>query len=172
MDWFSHYTLAFGLGRKLKLTKSKMKALLICSLIPDIDFLLVLFGTSAFFKYHKGITHSVFTGLLLALVVALLFYITTKENVMGAALIGIASHLVLDLVMMGKSVTRYVGNSAEIAYEKGVAWFWPFSSYRFDLAQVLPGWLASALFIAVLLFSICVLVHFWKKKDYPWSPWK
>jgi inner membrane protein len=115
--------------------------LIVAANIPDIDFVAIARGPLYYFEQHRGITHSVAAAPVMALLAVLLTCAiarTMKGWVVawGLALIGVASHLLLDWTN---------------AY--GIRLLYPFSSQWFHLdlinlfdlfvwAALLLGWLA------------------------------
>jgi inner membrane protein len=118
--------------------------LIVAANIPDIDFVTIARGPLYYFEQHRGITHSVAAAPVMALLAVLLTCAigrTMKGWVVawGLALIGVASHLLLDWTN---------------AY--GIRLLYPFSSQWFHLdlinlfdlivwAALLLGWLAPML---------------------------
>ncbi|MBI5286981.1 MAG: metal-dependent hydrolase [Deltaproteobacteria bacterium] len=113
------------------------------ALLPDIDHItLRLMGPIAYLKYHRGFTHSIAGGIILALAFAGLVYITIKRaremgylRLFGLFLLGIYTHIFLDLI------TSY-----------GTQLLFPFSTYRYsmNLVFILDPYL-TLIFLAALI---------------------
>ncbi len=89
--------------------------------IPDIDFLTIVRGPLYYFEQHRGITHSIAAAPVMALLCALVACAVGRTMrgwivAWGLALIGVASHLLLDWTNV-----------------YGIRLFFPFSSQWFHL---------------------------------------
>jgi inner membrane protein len=109
--------------------------------IPDIDFLTIVRGPLYYFEQHRGITHSIAAAPVMALLCALIACAIGRTMrgwavAWGLALIGVASHLLLDWTNV-----------------YGIRLLFPFSSQWFHLdlinlfdllvwAVLLLGWVA------------------------------
>lgn len=86
----------------------------IAAVLPDIDIVMMLAGPFAYFRYHRGPTHSLPGIIILSAVLALVmsrFYPVAKKKLFLWALLGTAVHVGLDLLT---SYSTFL--------------FWPFSS--------------------------------------------
>ncbi len=126
-----------GLGRWYK---RSAVVLMLSANIPDIDIVTSLRGSLTYFELHRGITHAIAMAPVMALISALLVcaFRRTMQGWLAAwmlALVGVASHLLLDWTN---------------AY--GVRFFLPFSSqwYRLDLNNLIDLWIWGALLLAVV----------------------
>ena len=75
--------------------------LIISANIPDIDFVTIVRGPLFYFEQHRGITHSIAAAPIMALLSVLLVCAVGRTmqgwiTAWGLALIGVASHLLLD----------------------------------------------------------------------------
>lgn len=114
------------------------------TLLPDVDHIMLrLLGPMAYLKYHRGFTHSIIGGLLLALLLAGLVYIIIRSSrkvgylrLFGLSILGIYTHILLDLI------TSY-----------GTQLLFPFSTYRYslDLVFIVDPYL-TLIFLAPLVF--------------------
>lgn len=111
-----------------------------CALAPDLDAIVELSPDPlAFMRYHRGLTHSFFGGVLFAFVIALIvapfFPGVSRKRIFALTSIGVFIHVLLDML------TSY-----------GTMLFWPFSEarYTFDLM-----WTFDPTFLGIL---ICCLV--------------
>jgi inner membrane protein len=118
--------------------------LIIAANIPDIDFVAIVRGPLYYFEQHRGITHSIAAAPLMALLAALVTCAIGRTMrgwgvAWGLALIGVASHLLLDWTNV-----------------YGIRLLFPFSSQWFHLdlinlfdllvwAVLLLGWVAPML---------------------------
>lgn len=97
--------------------------LLVAALAPDIDNLLFVKGTATYLDYHRGFTHSFAGGIVVALVIAALFWLRRPRPRFQAAfllaLTGVYAHIFLDLI------TSY-----------GTQIFYPFTLGRYGLNLV------------------------------------
>jgi inner membrane protein len=107
---------------------------------PDIDVLSAVGGGLNYLHYHRHFTHSLLAMPILALTVVLLVKLIGRKPVhwlgaLGAALIGVASHLALDWTNL-----------------YGIRLLLPFSSdwQRVDLTGVVDLWIWGVLLLAVL----------------------
>jgi inner membrane protein len=118
--------------------------LILSANIPDIDFVTFVRGPLFYFEQHRGITHSIAASPVMALLCVLLACAIGKTMrgwaiAWGLAMIGVASHLLLDWTNI-----------------YGIRLFLPFSSQWFHLdlinlfdllvwAALLIGWVAPML---------------------------
>jgi inner membrane protein len=107
---------------------------------PDADIVMALRGSLPYFENHRGISHSIVMVPLLALLAALFVCAITRtmrnwKAAYGLAIIGVASHLLLDWT-----------NSY------GVRFLLPFSSewFRLDLNNIIDLWIWGILLIATV----------------------
>jgi inner membrane protein len=107
---------------------------------PDIDIVMALRGSLPYFENHRGLTHAIVMVPVLALLVALLVCAFTRsmrgwKAAYGLAIIGVASHLLLDWT-----------NSY------GVRLLLPFSPdwFRLDLNNIIDLWIWGILLLATL----------------------
>jgi inner membrane protein len=149
MDIISHALLPYLLGRFLRMDRKMLAAFVIGSVAPDLDVFILwlaqIFPSPDLLLVHRGITHSLIFGSLMALSVLLLISRPPGRDifrrwtavelwlswpVLAAALAGVLLHLFLDYLIT-----------------KGVPLIYPLSTTRFS---------AEFLFhyeITILLFS-------------------
>jgi membrane-bound metal-dependent hydrolase YbcI (DUF457 family) len=153
----------YMIGRKAEISVTKMRAITLSGVIPDIDSVSIFFGLEAFKDFHGGPVHSILVGLILALVIALGFYLYTRENVLLWSIIGVFFHLLLDI----PNTLSY-----KMAQD-GLHYLWPFSDYRIALQNVVPNPEAWHLLILTLIFgtSMAYFVILARKDAYPWRIW-
>jgi inner membrane protein len=115
--------------------------LILSANIPDIDFVAIARGPLFYFEQHRGITHSIAAAPVMALVAVLVTCAVARSMrgwavAWGIALIGVASHLLLDW-------TNTYG--IRLLYPFSSQWFHLDLINLFDLlvwAALLLGWLA------------------------------
>jgi inner membrane protein len=115
--------------------------LILSANIPDIDFVAIARGPLFYFEQHRGITHSIAAAPVMALVAVLVTCAVARRMrgwvvAWGIALIGVASHLLLDW-------TNVYG--IRLLYPFSSQWFHLDLINLFDLlvwAALLLGWLA------------------------------
>lgn len=156
-----------GLNRK---TRFATAALVVGSLLPDLDLVSRFWGSATYLKYHRGITHSILGVTVLAMVLAGVVYALgrrvppTKTGppldarwLLGVCWMATASHLLLDFTN---------------AY--GVRPFLPFSArwYAWDIMfiidPVLLGLLAVGLGVPAILRLVSEEVGA-KKPGFRWG---
>lgn len=121
---FGHAVAAFAIGKSLSAKKQSVKFWLsgiVCSILPDADVLSFTFGIPYLDLWgHRGITHSLFFALVLAVLLA--YTLFKKENnkllIISYLFLATASHGVLDAMTTGG---------------EGVAFFAPFDESRYFL---------------------------------------
>jgi inner membrane protein len=150
MDVISHAVLPYLLGSFFKIDKKLLAAFVIGGVAPDLDVFIIwlsqIFPSPDLLLVHRGITHSLIFGFLIALVAMLLISrppcrdifnrwtgieFSLSWPVAGMALAGVLMHLFLDYLIT-----------------KGVPLIYPFDTIRFS---------AELLFhyeIVILLFSV------------------
>ena len=109
---------------------------------PDSDFILMLFGTTSYLKYHRGITHSILMMPLWALLLAGLFSLLSRGRYgwrafYGTCLLGVFTHI------FGDVITSY-----------GTMVFAPFSDYRLEIPTTfIIDWYFTGIIVLGLLAS-------------------
>jgi inner membrane protein len=126
-----------GLGRW---TPRALPILLLAANAPDIDILSAVGGSSSYLHYHRHLTHSLVAMPVMALLAVLVVRVASRKPVQWlgayfAALVGVASHLLLDFT-----------NSY------GIRLWLPFSGewQRLDLTGVIDIWIWGALLLGIL----------------------
>jgi membrane-bound metal-dependent hydrolase YbcI (DUF457 family) len=153
---------SFVIGRKVSMGNPELMAFTLGSVLPDIDAVAVVGGIDTFRNIHGSYTHSFTIGFLLALVVALAFFIYYKRNVLFYAFGGILMHLVLDIPNMISPVRARIAQL-----------FLPFSDYGIAIPSFQPLQTAvwAVVASAILVFSLYFLFAYIKKGDHPWRIW-
>ena len=141
MDVFSHALLGFILGQALQLDTTLQLVLIVSSISLDIDALSIR-SREAAFRSHRGPLHSVLAAIAASLLIATGYTISmrlpiqTVLTVVPICLMGLSSHLLLDLFTTG-SMTA----------------LWPFSRRNFslNLTHFFDPTFLGALILAALL---------------------
>jgi inner membrane protein len=141
MDNLTHTAIGLFLSRAglNRWTPAATPILLLAANAPDIDIVTLAGGSLNYLHYHRHLTHSLIAMPVLAAAAVLLVRVAGRKPVhwMGAfaaALIGVASHLLLDWTNM-----------------YGVRLLLPFSQQwqRLDLNNVIDLWIWAALLLGV-----------------------
>jgi inner membrane protein len=109
---------------------------------PDSDFIMMLFGTTSYLKYHRGITHSILLMPLWALLLAWLFSVLLRKRyswraLYSTCLLGVFIHI------FGDVITSY-----------GTMIFAPFSNYRLAFPTTfIIDWYFTGIIVLGLLAS-------------------
>jgi inner membrane protein len=142
MDNITHSLAAVAMSRAglNKWYSHPALVLVLAANAPDIDIVMSLRGSLSYFENHRGISHSIVMVPVMALLVVLVTCAMTRtmrgwKAAYGLAIIGVASHLLLDWT-----------NSY------GVRLLMPFSSqwYRLDLNNIIDLWIWGILLIAAI----------------------
>ncbi len=150
MDNFTHTAVGLFLSRAglNRWTPRATPILLLAANAPDIDVASWLGGTLNYLHYHRHWTHSLVAMPLLAVVVAALVrFVGTKPihwlGAIAAAIVGIASHLLLDWTNV-----------------YGIRLLLPFSAewLRLDITGVVDLWIWAALILGLLAPFLAKLV--------------
>jgi membrane-bound metal-dependent hydrolase YbcI (DUF457 family) len=162
MDTISHYMVSFVIGRKVNMGNPEIMAFTLGSVLPDVDAVAIVGGIDAFRSFHGSYTHSIPIGFVLALVVALAFFIYYKRNVLLYAFGGILMHQLLDVPNMISPVRARIAQL-----------FLPFSDYGIAIPSFQPYQTAvwAVVASAILLVSLYFLYYYIKKGDHPWRIW-
>lgn len=140
MDNLTHTATGLLLGRAglNRWTPLATPILILAANAPDIDVISLAGGSLNYLHYHRHLTHSLAAMPIMALLVILLVRVVARKPVRWAgafwiALIGVASHLLLDYTN---------------AY--GIRLLLPFSSawQRLDLTPVIDIWIWAAFLVA------------------------
>jgi len=124
-------------------------ALMLSANAPDIDIICLLGGPLAYIRYHRGLTHSLAFGPVMALITVLIVCAVARKfqgvlELYAVCLAGVGSHLLLDWT------NTY-----------GVRFFLPFSSewLHLDLNPLMDLWIIAVLLIAWLMVYIVRMVN-------------
>src|SRR5271157_199313 len=142
MDNLTHTAVGLFLSRAglNRWTPRATPILLVAANLPDVDILAALGGSLSYLHYHRHWTHSLLAMPLMALLAVVLVRMIFRSPIrwlgaFAAALVGVASHLLLDLT------NTY-----------GVRILLPFSSawFRFDIASFPDPWAWTILLLGIL----------------------
>ena len=160
MDFFTHALLPYLLGNSSRLKKEDLTALVIGGIAPDIDVFILWINSiypTFFLITHRGITHSLFFGFFIGILVLYLFcqagikkitrrYIDFRPVITRRTVIfaysGIVLHLFLDYI-----TTR------------GVPLFYPFSPAR-KSAEL---FFYTDIYLTVL--SLLIIIYLYKRPE-------
>ncbi len=151
MDNLTHSLTGLALARAglCRKTPGATLALVLASNLPDIDVVLSLQGSTAYLEHHRGFTHSLLGGPLLAIALAVLLRLTVRGSRLAGLLVcslaGIAGHVLMDLW------TSYGTRVLAPFDRRFLTW---------DLVFIVDPWVLALLLIAVL----------WKRSSLQ-SPW-
>ncbi|MFO7618247.1 MAG: metal-dependent hydrolase [Thermoplasmata archaeon] len=159
MDWITHYMVAFILGRKLGLNKEGMMAITLGALVLDFDVILYLLPGSL---SHGTLTHTAGGMLVLGAVSTLAMY-GWKKKMLGTWIgLGLASHILLDMV-----------NTLSF-FDPGKRLFYPISGSVYSLesfAFINPLAIWATITAALFSISLVMLITYASRGDMPWRVW-
>jgi len=180
MDPITHFTAGYFLGRRWGAGTEGLRAMTLCTLLPDIDFLIIFWGYESLGSIHRSATHSIVGLLIIALLVASVYVLWKGEDtglqVLPWCMAGVLSHLVLDLFSYSTSLAKVIGLPGapeKPDYLEGIQLFWPWSDTHYSivnegiLTQELTGYLMILLFFLGLIY----LIRRTMKGDPPWRIW-
>ena len=124
MDPLTHAVAGYVVGAAGGGGEIEIATAFLASLAPDVEFISRKIPRTAFLDYHHGLTHTVFGGTIAAVgIAAVIGWITDASwfGLLPFALAGIASHVILDLLM----------------HNNGIALWAPFSRKRVAFPLVL-----------------------------------
>jgi inner membrane protein len=113
--------------------------LILAANIPDLDVVSVIGGAEGYIRWHRHITHSLIAIPVMALIAVALVRLLGRQPVKwlpawGIAIVGVASHLLLDLTNI-----------------YGVRLLMPFSGrwFHWDLTPVIDPWIWAILLLGI-----------------------
>lgn len=108
-------------GFRQRIGRTAVVAVTAGALAPDLDNLVGLWDQFAAIKYHRGLTHSVFGGVLLALLVAWPIYRWGARkrywDLVGLVYLGILVHIGLDIITPFGTKVLYPLSSTPFSWE-------------------------------------------------------
>ena len=146
MDHLTHtlYGLALANTGLRRTAPHATLTLIMAANLPDVDLLSLFWGQIHYLKYHRGATHSLSGAILGALLLASAIQCVNNcvlkkspaswSRLLGLALLGIGSHLLLDYT-----------NSY------GIRPLWPFSGhwYAWDIVFIIDPWILLVLILGL-----------------------
>lgn len=154
MDPVTHALTCVALDRAgLRRTSRHAMLILVASgVAPDLDLLSYFGGGDLYLRWHDTVLHSILGSAMVAIGVALAFWIPGRRNaksplrfrpVLALSAIGAATHVFLDL-----------------ASTSGVQLLWPFHGkwFAWDLLSELDLWVLASLLVGLLLPGLFRLV--------------
>lgn len=182
MDPLTHGIASFALQRAFwpRAKGLAIASMLLAGILPDIDWFSAILGPSAYLGWHRAVTHSLVSAIVLAVVGLLVPFAATVwfgiqfgggSVIPGAAtkpekpgpILRTHAHPAAFLffstyVAAFASVLLHL--TMDVCQSDGVALFWPFSHRRFalDLVANLDPWLLAILVAAILLPELFRLV--------------
>lgn len=160
MDPFSHYMIAFLIGRRLGFKRSRMMAITLGALVLDIDVIYYLYPDH-FLPVHGSVTHTFSAMIFFWIICTALFLLWKRRFLGGCIFLGIGSHIVLDMV------------NTLSPFDGGKQLLWPFDTTYYSLGDMVPYPHLVWAIIAGAIFAFC-LVMAWKhyeEGDAPWRVW-
>jgi len=124
MDPLTHVVAGYVVGAAGGGGEVEIATAFLASMAPDVEFITRKIPRTAFLDYHHGLTHTVFGGTLAAVGLSAIIGWSTGASwfsLFPFALAGIASHIILDLLM----------------HNNGIALWAPFSRRRVAFPLVL-----------------------------------
>jgi inner membrane protein len=145
MDLITHILigiLIIGLGFR---RQGSLLTALLASVLPDIDYIYYLFGADTFLRFHRGVTHGIFSLIIVPLLIGVLAKYRYERSFIYYSFIGFLGyglHLLIDLMQ-----------------EFGIKIFSPldFNSYSLDISFIFDPYI-----IVIILMSI--LIRYLKKE--------
>jgi membrane-bound metal-dependent hydrolase YbcI (DUF457 family) len=131
-----------GLSRKFG--RGATWVLAITSNLPDVDAILILFGTQESFLYRRMFTHSILGVLIISLVVSFLFKLWIKN---------IETSVLFSLSLLGMSLHVF----CDLINSYGVVLLYPFSRTRFEFGTM---FIIDLTLWGLLLFPVVGLLLF------------
>jgi inner membrane protein len=108
-------------GFRQRIGRTALVAVTAGALAPDLDNIIGLWDQFAAIKYHRGLTHSLFGGILLALLIAWPIYRWGRHkryrDLVGLVYLGILVHIGLDLVTSFGTRVFYPLSDARLALD-------------------------------------------------------
>lgn len=151
--------LAWLLGRRMNLEGNAYRALLLGSLLPDVDVIMIFLGFDFLLEHHSTISHSLVLWLFLAGAISLLL---KSKSIFPFLLLGAYLHITADIML-----------NTGIIFKGGVWCAWPFSEAKCLLAYntAIPLLAFRIAYVSLEAFLYSSALYFIWKKKYPWEVW-
>lgn len=135
-----------------RVSRMALPILVVSGVAADLDLLSYFGGANAYLHYRYAVLHSIVGAPILAIVIALAFWLTSRRNqaaplrfsrVLLLCVIGIGAHILLD-----------------VATADGVQLLWPFRArwFSWDLLSGVDPWILAVLAAGLLLPALFHLV--------------
>lgn len=160
-------TLIAQAGFRQRMGRVATVALTVSAAVPDLDAVPRLGDMAYYLSHHRGITHSFVGGLILALLLAAIFYRFSSYKhygrLVGICYLGILSHIVLDLFTSYGTRILLPFSSQRIAWDSlfiidifvsgiiigGILLAYSFKPYSIRIGRTALALLASYILLAV-----------------------
>jgi inner membrane protein len=146
-------------GQKL-LPRYGAAMLVVSEIAADLDFLSYFGGPSAYLRFHRGVLHSVLGSVVLACVLAVVFWAVARRRaeVKNSALKLPRLNFASAVVVCGVGVLVHL--LFDLASGIGVRLLWPFREKwtEWDLVSALDPWILVVLVLALALPEVLRLV--------------
>lgn len=160
MDIFSHALLPYLLGRSFKRNKVEVTAFVLGGIAPDFDILLMLISAvypNFLLLTHRGMTHSLFFGLITGMVV---LYVASRTRVRAA----VRKFIDLGPVIKNRIVLFASGGVAmhlflDYLTTRGIPLLYPLSTTRYS-AEL---FFYTDLYLTIL--SLIIILYLYKKPE-------
>ena len=142
LDNLTHSLVGLFLARAgfKKATPQATAILVLAANIPDLDAVSLLGGAETYIRWHRHLTHSLILLPLMALLAVALVRLLGRKPLRwlpawGIALVGVSSHLLLDLTNI-----------------YGVRLLMPFSGrwFHWDITSIIDGWIWAILVLGII----------------------
>lgn len=158
MDPVTHALLSASLDRVglRRVSRNALLILIIAGTAADLDLLSYFGGASAYFHYHFAVLHSILGSTILAVIVALAFYLFSRRSQAHPSRAPLRFVPVLLLCLIGAAVHVLF----DCLGADGVQLFWPFRTrwFALDLLPQVDPWILAALVIGIVLPALFRLV--------------
>jgi len=146
-------------GQKL-LPRYGAAMLVVSGVVADLDFLSYFGGPSAYLRFHRGVLHSVLGSVVLACVLAVVFWAVARRRaaVKNSALNLPRLNFASAVVVCGVGVLVHL--LFDLASGIGVRLLWPFREKwtEWDLVSALDPWILVVLVLGLALPEVLRLV--------------
>ncbi len=159
MDPVGHYMLSWLLGRRMNIEKNAYRALLIGSLLPDGDVVVLILGYDFLLQHHSTISHSYILWLLAAVMISIAL---KSRSIFPYLVLGVYLHITADILL-----------NSGLIFKGGVWCLWPFSQAKCLLAYNtdIPFKAFRFVYASLEIFFYSAAAYFVLKKQYPWQIW-
>lgn len=156
MDPFSHYMIAYFIGKRLKVEHTALLAITLGAWLPDIDAFSIVLGVDAFSRMHGTFTHSLFMPFILAELLAIVFLLYHKRFMLHYIYGGCLIHLATDMALTGSYPLLFPFTNRIISID-------PYISFE--------KWIWAVNFTLMAVGSLVYFIYLLRKGEYPWRIW-